>query len=77
MKEDVAAAAPLNESVAELQIVLEPVGNRFNAGHRIRVTITGADADLNWSVPRTPPAQLAIERNSQYPSRIVLPIVEQ
>ncbi len=77
LKADVDAATPLNEGVAELYIVLEPIGNRFNAGHRIRVTITGADADLNWSVPRTPPAKLTVERNSQYPSRIVLPIVEQ
>jgi len=77
VKEDVAATLPLNKGVAELHIVLEPVGNRFNAGHRIRVTITGADADLNWSVPQTPPAKLTVERNSKYPSRIVLPILEQ
>lgn len=77
LKTDVEAVAPLTEGVAELKIVLEPVGNRFNAGHRIRVTITGADADLNWSVPRIPPAKLTVERSSRYPSRIVLPIVEQ
>jgi predicted acyl esterase len=77
VKADVEATAPLNEGIAELQIVLEPVGNRFNAGHRIRVTVTGADADLNWSVPRTPPAKLTIERNIHYPSRIVLPILER
>jgi len=73
---DVDATAPLTDGVAEVQIVLEPVGNLFNAGHRIRVTITGADADLNWSVPRSPPARLTVERNAEYPSRIVLPIVE-
>jgi putative CocE/NonD family hydrolase len=77
VKADVEAAVPLNEGVAELHIVLEPVGNRFNVGHRIRVTITGADADLNWSVPQTPPAKLTVERNSKYPSRIVLPILEK
>jgi putative CocE/NonD family hydrolase len=77
VKEDVAATAPLNKGVAELKIVLEPVGNRFNAGHRIRITVTGADADLNWSVPRKPPAKLTVERNSKYPSRIVLPILDQ
>jgi predicted acyl esterase len=71
------AVAPLTEGMAELNIVLEPLANRFNAGHRIRVTVTGADADLNWSVPRTPAAQLTIERNSEHPSRIVLPILER
>jgi len=77
VRADVDAVAELTEGVAKLSIVLEPLGNRFNAGHRIRVTVTGADADLNWSVPRTPPAQLTVERNSEYPSRIVLPIVSR
>jgi hypothetical protein len=64
------------KGVAEVVIVLEPVGNLFNAGHRIRVTVTGADADLNWSVPRTPPATLTIHRSSEHPSGISLPILE-
>jgi predicted acyl esterase len=73
---DVDGTPPLTDGVAELQIVLEPVANLFNSGHRIRVTITGADADLNWSVPRTPPARLTIHRSATYPSRISLPIVD-
>jgi predicted acyl esterase len=73
---DVDGMAPLTDGVAEVQIVLEPVANLFNAGHRIRVTITGADADLNWSVPRSPPAHLTIARNAEYPSGIVLPVVK-
>jgi len=74
-RRDVAGVAPLTDGVAEVTIVLEPVANLFNAGHRIRVTVTGADADLNWSVPRTPPARLTVHRSSGHPSRIVLPVL--
>jgi putative CocE/NonD family hydrolase len=74
-RRDVEGVAPLTDGVAEVTIVLEPVANLFNAGHRIRVTVTGADADLNWSVPRTPPARLTVHRSSKRPSRIVLPVL--
>ena len=57
----------------ELVMDLLPTANVFNAGHRIRVTIMGADAD-NIELP-TAAATLRVHRTAAHPSRIVLPIV--
>ncbi|UCG88034.1 MAG: CocE/NonD family hydrolase [Gemmatimonadota bacterium] len=58
--------------VAELMFDLYPVSNIFNAGNRIRVTITGADAD-NTEPPVA--ASFTILRGPDHPSSIRLPIV--
>ncbi len=58
----------------ELVMDLLPTANIFNAGHRIRVTIMGADAD-NIELPATAPT-IQVHRSATYPSRIVLPVVQ-
>jgi hypothetical protein len=52
-KEDV-KPLPSNEPV-ELVFDLQPTSNVFNAGHRIRITITGADKD-NYALNKQKPA---------------------
>lgn len=58
---------------AELVQDLAPTAAVFNAGHRIRVTILGADAD-NIELPASGPVY-GLHRGGAYPSRIVLPVV--
>ena len=70
-REDV---TPLPEGVpAELVMDLHPTAAVFNAGHRIRVTILGADAD-NIELPQVAPTY-RVYRSGAYASRIVLPVM--
>ena len=55
----------------ELTLDLAPTAAVFNAGHRIRVTILGADAD-NIELPGSTPTY-GLHHGGAYPSRIVLP----
>jgi putative CocE/NonD family hydrolase len=65
---------PAGEPV-ELVFDLLPTSNIFDAGHRIRVTIMGADADT-FATPQLDPAPtVSIYRNAEYGSYIELPIV--
>jgi len=57
----------------ELSFDLFPTATLFKAGHRIRVSINGADA-ANARSPE-PPSRLVVYRGSDRPSRIDLPIV--
>jgi len=57
----------------ELVMDLLPTANIFNAGHRIRLTIMGADAD-NIELPSVAPT-IHVHRAAAHPSRIVLPVV--
>jgi putative CocE/NonD family hydrolase len=60
---------------AELVFDLLPTSNLFDAGHRIRVTITGADDDT-YETPQLDPAPtVSIYRGSEYASYIELPII--
>lgn len=65
---------PAGEPV-ELVFDLLPTSNIFDAGHRIRLTIMGADADT-FATPQLDPAPtVSIYRNTQYSSYIDLPII--
>lgn len=57
----------------ELVLDLHPTSNIFNQGHRIRVSVMGADAD-NLELPSTTPTY-AVFRDRAHPSRIELPVV--
>lgn len=72
-KEDV---KPLPKaSPVELVFDLLPLSNVFDAGNRIRVTITSAD-QLNFKTPERDPApQVTVFRSNEFPSGISLPIV--
>lgn len=74
-EEDVVALEP--GEPAELVFDLQPTSNVFNAGHRIRITITCADKD-NASTPvLSPPPVVTVYRNKIRPSYIKLPIMDQ
>jgi len=67
--------APLPAEPAELVFDLHPTAKRFRTGHRIRVTLQGADRDSHRAVyPKVPPT-VAVHRDRARPSRIVLPLV--
>jgi uncharacterized protein len=69
--EDVAL---LPNQPTELVLDLLPTAKRFQTGHRIRVTITGADRDTHHRVYPLPPPMVWIYRDAGHPSRIILPM---
>jgi putative CocE/NonD family hydrolase len=59
----------------ELVIDLDPTSTLFAAGHRIRVTVTGADA-ANARTPRlSPPPRMTVYREPGRASYIELPVI--
>ena len=60
----------------ELVFDLLPTAQRFQAGHQIRIAVTGADNDSYRSLRHDPAATLSILRDTLHPSRVVLPVVE-
>lgn len=59
----------------ELAFDLFPVSYVFKKGHRLRLSITGADKDNAAVSEKTPPPIIHLLRNRQYASHIVLPII--
>jgi putative CocE/NonD family hydrolase len=71
-KED---TAELTDEPVELHFDLLPTSNIFDAGNRIRITITGADKD-NFTTPQlNPPPALRVFRNSTHASSVLLPVI--
>ena len=66
---------PLGEEPVELVFDLHPTSNIFNAGNRIRITITGADRDNTSTPEQTPSPVVSILRNSVHASYVTLPLV--
>jgi hypothetical protein len=69
-----AAPLPKGEPV-ELAFDLFPTSNLFDAGHRIRVTVTGSDKANALTPEQTPPPRLVLHREKGRASHIVLPII--
>ena len=69
-----AAPLPKGEPV-ELAFDLFPTSNLFEAGHRIRVTVTGSDKANALTPEQTPPPRLVLHREAGRASHIVLPII--
>jgi hypothetical protein len=59
--------------VIELAIDVDTTAWRFAEGHRIRVSIAGADWPNVWPTPET--GALTVHTGGQRPSRIALPVV--
>ncbi|MFO7979918.1 MAG: CocE/NonD family hydrolase [Candidatus Aminicenantes bacterium] len=74
-KEDVEPVTP--GKVVQLAFDMQPVSNVFNAGHRIRVTLTGADKDNAATQVLEPPPTYIVYRNADYPSHIQLPVFQE
>lgn len=69
-----AAPLPKGEPV-ELAFDLFPTSNLFDAGHRIRVTVTGSDKANALTPEQTPPPRLVLHREEGRASHIVLPVI--
>jgi putative CocE/NonD family hydrolase len=68
------APLPIGELV-ELVFDMWPTANLFDAGHRIRVTVTGADADTFETPQLDPPPTISVYRNIDHASFVELPII--
>ncbi len=72
-KEDIVELEP--GEPAELSFDLQPTSNFFNAGNRIRITITCADKDNALTPELSPPPTVSVYRNAQHASYISLPVI--
>ncbi|MFN0180819.1 MAG: CocE/NonD family hydrolase [Gemmatimonadales bacterium] len=63
------------EQVVELTFDLQPTATVFNAGHRLRVTIAGADVDNTERPPVKGRPTVTIHRGPDHPSGIRLPVL--
>jgi hypothetical protein len=69
------AARPLPPGeVSELSFELLPTSYRFEAGHRVRLALAGADAD-HFALRPGPPPEWRVQRGTRWPSRLELPVV--
>jgi putative CocE/NonD family hydrolase len=72
---DRARFAPLPpQGLTELRIELLPVSNLFDAGHRVRLVVTGADADNCATPPREPPPIVTFAWGPGRRARLELPV---
>ena len=60
---------------ATLRFELYPTATVFNAGHRLRVTITGADADNTEAPPVRGRPTIEIYRGGSHGSNVSLPVM--
>lgn len=62
---------------ALLEIPLQPVAARFEAGSRIRVTVTGADrANFGEAILPEEPPLISLHRDRRHPSSVILPFLD-
>lgn len=73
---DAQSVAPLSGNIAELTFDLLPLARRVEKGDRLRLIITGADADNFELYMQDESPTLSVMRSAAHPSRIVLPITE-
>jgi uncharacterized protein len=69
-----AEPVPVGE-VVEAAFSLLPASYLFRAGHRIRVSVAGADAKLFMTSERDPAPVVSVHRGNPHPSRITLPVI--
>jgi hypothetical protein len=62
--------------VAELCFELLPTSYLFEAGHRVRLALAGADAD-HFAIRPGPPSEWRVQRGARWPSRLELPAVQR
>ena len=74
-RSDAEDIADLPDQPVELVFDLIPTSYIFDAGHRIRVTITCADKDTALTPQLDPPPTVHLYREADHASYIVLPII--
>jgi uncharacterized protein len=71
-------ALPLKPGeITELTFSLMPVSVLIRAGHRIRISLAGADADTFKRIPETGDATWTVHHERSNPSHIVLPVIQK
>jgi uncharacterized protein len=63
-----------SDDPVEVVLDLAPTATVFDAGHRLRLTVTGADAD-NTSPSGLDPDAFSVHRGPRHPSRLELPVI--
>ena len=65
---------PADSSVT-VEVALWPIAALIRQGHRVRLAIAGADADMFDPLPQDGPATLTVHRGGEEASRLTLPVV--
>jgi len=73
-KEDAEPLIP--EKITEIGITLLPMSNVFKKGHCIRIAVAGHDEAMKDRCPENGVPEITLQRNSVYPSHIILPVWE-
>ena len=73
LQED-AADLPIDE-IVEIHFAMQPTSVLIEAGHSLRIAIAGHDAETFARVPASGTPTLTFQRNSVYPSQLVLPVI--
>jgi putative CocE/NonD family hydrolase len=69
-------AQPLKPGRAvDLVFDLQPIANLFDAGHRVRITVTGADVDNAIPLSQDPSPTVTVYRGKKMASYLSLPVV--
>ena len=66
---------PLPDEPVELIFDLHPTSKRFWTGHRIRISVAGADIDNSRTPVQDPPPVVNVYRDADRASRVVLPVI--
>jgi len=66
---------PATDEPMELVFDLFPTSNVFDAGHRIRVSIAGADDENALTAAVSPPPTMTLHRGGSMPSFVELPVI--
>ncbi len=71
-----ADAAPLPKGVpTELVFALTPISYIARRGHRLRVTVTGADRNIGETPRLSPAPTISLHRSARHASSVTLPII--
>jgi uncharacterized protein len=69
----IASTPPLRtDQPATLVFDMQPIGVHLQKGDRLRLVITGADAETNLTIPQTPPTQLSIRTGAPAASTLTV-----
>ena len=71
---DVSATDGAGGQPVEVAFDLQPIAARVRAGHRLRLTVTGADQASHRTPRLDPPPVVGVHRGPGCPSRVELPV---
>jgi predicted acyl esterase len=63
------------EKMTEVSLDLSPLSSRIRKGHRIRLSVHGADADNYFADPHSDGATLSIALSGERPTTLTIPVL--